>query len=48
MKFMIEQIIPEENAQDETDHRLYMRRLTEQLNEATDGRVHPSRIQTDY
>jgi hypothetical protein len=36
MKFMIEQLIPEDSAQDDTEHHMNIRRLTEQLIETTD------------
>jgi hypothetical protein len=38
MKFMIEQLIPENNAQDDTEHHMNIRRLTEQPIETTDNR----------
>jgi hypothetical protein len=38
MKFMIEQLIPEDNTQDETEHHTNIRRLTGQPIETTDDR----------
>ena len=38
MKHMIEQLIPEDNTQDDTDCHMNIRRLTEQPIETTDGR----------
>ena len=38
-KFMIEQLIPEDCAQVDTDHHMNIRRLTEQPIETTDDRV---------
>jgi hypothetical protein len=38
MKFMIEQLIPEDSAQDDTEHHINIRRLTEQPIETTDDR----------
>jgi hypothetical protein len=48
MEFMIEQLIPEDNARDDTDHHTSVRRLTEQPIETTDDRVHTGRIQSDH
>jgi hypothetical protein len=49
LKIMIEQLIPEDNAQDDTDHHMYMRRLTEQPIETNDDREFTQdRSQTDY
>lgn len=38
LKFMVEQLIPEENAHDDTVHHTNIRRLTEQPIETTDDR----------
>ena len=38
MNFMIEQLIPEDNAQDDTEHHINITRLTEQEIETTDDR----------
>ena len=38
LKFMVEQLIPENNAQDDTDHHTNNRRLTEQPIETSDDR----------
>jgi len=48
LRFMIEQLIPEDSAQDDTDHYMDIRRLTEQAIETTDDRVHQGRSQTNY
>ena len=38
MRFMMEQLIPEESAHDDTEHHINIRRLTEQPIETTDDR----------
>jgi hypothetical protein len=38
VKLMAEQLIPGDNAQDETEHRMNIRRLTKQPIETTDDR----------
>jgi hypothetical protein len=48
LTFIIEKLIPEDNAQDDTDLHMSTRRLTEQPIETTDDRFHPVRNQTDH
>jgi len=38
LKFMLEQLIPEDNVQDDTDHHKNARKLTEQPTETTDDK----------
>jgi len=43
--YMAEQVIPEDNPQDDTDHHKNIRRLTEQPIKTTDDRLYPGRSQ---
>jgi hypothetical protein len=46
--YMAEQLIPEDNPQEDTDHQKNIRRLTEQPIETINDRLQPGRSKTDY
>ena len=48
MRFMMEQLIPEDSAHDDTEHHINIRRLTEKTIETTDDREFSQDEVRDY